>query len=56
MSKNSSSRLRNVMNLQIRHNRCEWCKKPEKSVTTRSTRTGTCNYCEKCYNTQVLFS
>ena len=53
MSKNSMNRNKTVINSKPK---CGWCSKIDKTVKTRPSRNGTCNYCEKCYNLQVLMS
>jgi len=35
---------------------CEHCKKDKTTVKNRPTRNGTCNYCEECYDVQILMS
>lgn len=35
---------------------CEFCKKDKPNVVNRPTRVGVCNYCEDCYDIQILMS
>ena len=35
---------------------CEYCKKDKTTVKNRPTRNGTCDYCEECYEIQILMS